>query len=75
MAGVSPATGATGARLGPSARPFGDGKLALTAVARKIAVLLNTIAKYPDFKPAQDPKDIAKANRAKRGRGRPRTTA
>ncbi len=50
-------------------------KLALTAVARKIAVLLNTIAKYPDFKPAQDPKDIAKANRAKRGRGRPRTTA
>lgn len=50
-------------------------KQALMAVARKIAVLLNTIAKYPDFNPAQDPKDIAKANRAKRGRGRPRTTA
>jgi len=50
-------------------------KLALTAVARKIAVLLNTIAKHPDFKPTQDPKDIAKAKRAKRGCGRPRKTA
>ncbi|MBR0066307.1 MAG: transposase, partial [Kiritimatiellae bacterium] len=49
-------------------------KLALTAVARKLAILLNTIAKHPDFEPEQDPKDIAKANRARRGRGRPRKT-
>ena len=49
-------------------------KLALTAVARKLAILLNAIAKYPDFEPAQDPKDITKANCAKRGRGRPRKT-
>ena len=47
-------------------------KVALTAVARHIAILLNYIAKYPDFKPAQDPKDVFKASRPKRGRGRPR---
>ena len=50
-------------------------KVALTAVARHIAILLNYIAKYPDFKPAQDPKDIAKASKPKRSRGRPRKTA
>ena len=45
-------------------------KVALTAVARRIAILLNTIAKYPDFKPAQAPKAAAKASGAKRGRPR-----
>ena len=45
-------------------------KVALTAVARRIAILLNTIAKYPDFKPAQDPKTAAKTGRAKHGRPR-----
>jgi transposase len=50
-------------------------KVALTAVARHIAILLNYIAKYPDFKPAQDPKGAAKATRPKRGRGRPRKSA
>ena len=45
-------------------------KVALTAVSRRIAILLNTIAKYPDFKPAQDPKATAKAGGAKRGRPR-----
>ncbi len=45
-------------------------KVALTAVARRIAILLNTIAKYPDFKPAQDPKAAARTTRAKRGRPR-----
>ena len=45
-------------------------KVALTAVARRIAILLNTIAKYPDFKPTQDPKTAAKTSRAKRGRPR-----
>ena len=45
-------------------------KVALTAVARRIAILLNTIAKHPDFKPAQDPKAPAKAAGAKRGRPR-----
>ena len=30
-------------------------KVALTAVARRIAVLLNTIAKHPDFAPEKDP--------------------
>ena len=48
-------------------------KLALTAVARRIAILLNSIAKYPDFVPAQDPKDIARAE--SRRRGRPRKNA
>jgi len=43
-------------------------KVALTAVSRRIAILLNTIAKHPDFKPAQDPKASAKAGGAKRGR-------
>jgi len=47
-------------------------KVALTAVARHIAILLNYIAKYPDFKPAQDPKDAARAAKPKRVRGRPR---
>ncbi len=50
-------------------------KAALTAVARHIAVLLNTIAKYPDFVPAKDPKDAAAEAQPKRGRGRPRKTA
>ena len=45
-------------------------KVSLTAVARRIAILLNTIAKHPDFKPAQDPKAPAKAAGAKRGRPR-----
>lgn len=45
-------------------------KVALTAVARRIAILLNTIAKHPDFKPAQDPKATAKTAGAKRGRPR-----
>ena len=45
-------------------------KVALTAVARRIAILLNTIAKHPDFKPAQDPKAPAKTVGAKRGRPR-----
>ena len=46
-------------------------KVALTAVARHIAVLLNCIAKHPDFKPEQDPKDKARAEAPKRSRGRP----
>ena len=50
-------------------------KVALTAVARRIAILLNTIAEYPDFRPAQDPRDTAKAARPERGRGRPRRSA
>ena len=45
-------------------------KVALTAVARRIAILLNTIAKHPDFKPAQDQKATAKKAGAKRGRPR-----
>ena len=45
-------------------------KVALTAVARRIAILLNTIAKHPDFKPAQDPKATAKTAGSKRGRPR-----
>jgi len=45
-------------------------KVALTAVARRIAILLNTIAKHPDFKPAQDPKATAKKAGAKHGRPR-----
>jgi transposase len=47
-------------------------KVALTAVARRIAILLNTIAKHPDFAPEKDPKDIAKATGRTQGRGRPR---
>ena len=43
-------------------------KLALTAVARRIAILLNCIARYPDFVPAQDPKDTARAEGRKRRR-------
>ena len=35
--------------------------VALTAVARHLAMLLNTIAKYPDFKPASD--DIPRSGR------------
>ncbi len=50
-------------------------KVALVAVSRRIAILLNYIAKYPDFKPALDPKDAARGNRAVKGRGRPRRTA
>ena len=30
--------------------------VAHTAIARKMAILLNTIAKYPDFKPSEPPK-------------------
>jgi transposase len=45
-------------------------RLALTAVARRIAILLNNIARYPDFVPAQDPEDIARAESRKRGRPR-----
>jgi len=61
----------TYARLVAAGKPR---RVALTAVARHLAILLNTIAKYPDFKPQQDPKDIEKAERAKlkRKRGRPR---
>lgn len=50
-------------------------KVALTAIARRIAILLNNIAKHPDFVPAQDPKDVASAALPRRGRGRPRKTA
>lgn len=50
-------------------------KVALTAIARRIAVLLNNIAKHPDFVPAQDPADVARAALSGRGRGRPRKTA
>ena len=46
-------------------------KVALVAVARHIAVLLNIIAKHPDFVPEEDPKDIAKATSKTQGRGRP----
>ena len=45
-------------------------KVALTAVARRIAILLNTIAKHPDFKPEQDPKVFVTTGKAKRGRPR-----
>lgn len=48
-----------------------DKMVALQAVARHIAITLNTIAKYPDFKPEQDPKDIAQQAK-KRKPGRPR---
>ena len=47
-------------------------KVALTAIARRIAILPNNIAKYPDFVPAQDPKAVIRA--ASRKRGRPRRT-
>ena len=53
-------------------------KVALTAVARHLAVLLNLIAKYDNFKLASDPKDeerakaAAEAAKTKRPRGRPR---
>ena len=50
-------------------------KVAPTAIARRIAILLNNIAKHPDFIPAQDPKSVAHAALPKRGRGRPRKTA
>jgi len=61
----------TYARLVAAGKPR---KVALTAVARHLAILLNTIARHPDFKPRQDPKDVEKAERAKlkRKRGRPR---
>ena len=49
-------------------------KVALTALARHICILLNYIAKYPDFKPAQDPRDAAKAAKPKGKRGRPSKT-
>lgn len=50
-------------------------KAALTAVARHLAIVLNCIARRPDFKPQQDPKDAARAATPLRGRGRPRKTA
>ena len=46
-------------------------KVALTAIARHIAIVLNDIAKHPDFQPAKDPTDIAMATKPKRNRGRP----
>ena len=49
-------------------------KVALTAIARHICILLNYISKYPDFKPAQDPRDAAKASNPKGKRGRPSKT-
>ncbi len=48
-----------------------DKMTALRAVSRHIAITLNTIAKYPDFKLAQDPKDVARKAK-KRKPGRPR---
>lgn len=42
-------------------------KVALTAIARHIAILLNIMAKHPDFTPAQDPNDISRKVGAKRG--------
>ncbi len=41
-------------------------KVALIAVARRLAVLLNNIAKYPGFEISQDPLKLAKAAKRKR---------
>ena len=50
-------------------------KVALVAIARHIAILLNTIARHPDFVPEQDPKDVAKAAARKGKPGRPSKAA
>ena len=50
-------------------------KVALTAVARHLAIVLNDIARYPDFTPAEDPRDVERRRLPKRGRGRPGKTA
>ena len=47
-------------------------RVALIALARHIAVLMNYIAKYPDFNPDVDPKKAAMLALPKRGPGRPR---
>jgi hypothetical protein len=47
-------------------------RVALIALARHIAILMNYIAKYPDFNPAVDPKKAALMALPKRKPGRPR---
>lgn len=47
-------------------------RVALIALARHIAILMNYIAKYPDFNPAVDPKKAALLALSKRKPGRPR---
>jgi transposase len=47
-------------------------RVALIALARHIIVLMNYIAKYPDFNPAIDPKKAAMLALPRRGSGRPR---
>ena len=48
-----------------------DKMVALQAVARHIAITLNTIAKYPDFKLEQDPKEVEhQAKKRNPGRSR-----
>ena len=47
-------------------------RVALIALARHIAILMNYIAKYPDFNPAVDPKKAALLALPKRKPGRPR---
>ena len=47
-------------------------RVALIALARHIAILMNYIAKYPDFNPAADPKKAALLALPKRKPGRPR---
>lgn len=47
-------------------------RVALIALARHIAILMNYIAKYPDFNPAVDPKKAALSALPKRKPGRPR---
>ena len=47
-------------------------RVALIALARHIAILMNHIAKYPDFNPAVDPKKSALPALPRRKPGRPR---
>lgn len=47
-------------------------RVALIALARHIIILMNYIAKYPDFNPAVDPKKAALLSLPKRKPGRPR---
>ena len=47
-------------------------RVALVALARHIIILMNYIAKYPDFNPAIDPKKAAILASPKRKPGRPR---
>lgn len=47
-------------------------RVALIALARHIAILMNYIAKYPDFNPAVDPKKSALPALPRRKPGRPR---